>query len=441
MKHQATNPIAARYETGQRLRRFETLWETASVEKKRQVLPLVNQAVMGFFAGGPSASAKPLDQAILLLGDENGRTPEHRWGLSLAVAPVVRLLDSKAGKVEVTLSLLYEGPERQPDTLSVMVVGAPGTALARRGAGMQLKELPRTIPFPFSELEEDMSLSVQLSAGNTASPGPFLERSVPVSFAKDLKARLEALEKSMEPSVVHLRGISKKLASGEPLETDFPGLKLLCDAEAAAKNAPLWGKKRPGQFWLTLAKAPVRLLAPKAVATGKPLPLVIALHGAGGSENMFFDTYGAGKIVRLCEQRGWLLLTLRNGAGLSALPELLAELGKLYPYDPKRVYLVGHSMGAAMAVQAAQANPKTFAAVAVLGGGGAVRSAPDTLPPFLVGAGASDFGKPMAQSLAKALKTECKIYPNCEHLTVVQDALDDVVHYFGGDAGATKKRD
>jgi hypothetical protein len=47
----------------------------------------------------------------------------------------------------------------------------------------------------------------------------------------------------------------------------------------------------------------------------------------------------------------------------------------------------------------------------------------------------------MAQSLAKALKTECKIYPNCEHLTVVQDALDDVVHYFGGDAGATKKRD
>ena len=56
MRYQAMNPTAARYETGQRLRRFELLWETASAEKKRQVLPLVNQAVMGFFAGGPSAS-------------------------------------------------------------------------------------------------------------------------------------------------------------------------------------------------------------------------------------------------------------------------------------------------------------------------------------------------------------------------------------------------
>lgn len=419
----------ARYETGQRLRQFEQLWEKATPEQKRQVLPLVNQAVMGFFAGGPSASAKPLDQAILLLGDEAGRTPERRWGVSLAMAPIARLLDSKAGKVEVTLSLLYEGPQRQPETLSMMMVGAPGTELASRGAGMRLKELPRTIPFPFSELEEDTSLTVQLFASNLASPGPFLERSVPIAFAKDLKPRLDALEKSTEPSVVHLLGTLKKLASGEALETDFPGLKLLRDAEAAAKNAPLWGKKRAGQFWLTLAKAPVRLLAPKVARTGKPLPLVVALHGAGGSENMFFDTYGAGKLVRLCEERGWLLLTLRNGAGLSQLPEVLAELGKLYPYDPKRVFLIGHSMGAAMAVQAAQSNPKLFAAVAALGGGGSVRSA-EGLPPFLVGAGESDFGKPMAQSLAKALKTECKLYPNCEHLTVVQDALGDVAAFF-----------
>jgi dienelactone hydrolase len=134
--------------------------------------------------------------------------------------------------------------------------------------------------------------------------------------------------------------------------------------------------------------------------------------------------------VRLCEKRGWLLLTLRNGAGLNALPELLLELGKLYPYDAKRVFLTGHSMGAAMAVQAAQANAKVFAAVAVLGGGGAVQAEPNMLPPFLVGAGASDFGKTGAQSLAKALKTECKIYPNCEHLTVVQDALSDVMQFF-----------
>ena len=50
---------------------------------------------------------------------------------------------------------------------------------------------------------------------------------------------------------------------------------------------------------------------PRGAAKGKPLPLVIALHGAGGSENMFFDAYGNGKIVDLCRKRGWLLVAPR----------------------------------------------------------------------------------------------------------------------------------
>ncbi|WP_309708257.1 dienelactone hydrolase family protein [Armatimonas sp.] len=432
MKHQTTNPIAARYETGQRLRRFETLWETASAEKKRQVLPLVNQAVMGFFAGGPSASAKPLDAAIGVLFNGSESVRPHPWGMPLVATPSARLLDSAAGRVTLTITQLYTIPEKAPSATEFFVSGKPGTTLytaSTSAVAQQFKAFPQEIVFPLPNLEDDVTLFVEVDAG--ADQGQNIaDRLVNLALAKNLKPRLAALENSVEPSVVHLLGILKKLAAGEPLETDFPGLKLLLDAEAAAKNAPLWGKKTAGQFWLMLNKAPVRLLAPKAVESGKPLPLVIALHGSGGSENMFFDTYGAGKIMRLCEERGWLLLTLRNGAGLSALPEMLAELGKLYSYDTKRVFLTGHSMGAAMAVQAAQANPKVFAAVAVLGGGGAVRNAPDTLPPFLVGAGASDFGKPMAQSLAKALKTECKIYPDCEHLTVVQDALDDVIRFF-----------
>ena len=423
---QQNNPIAARYETGQRLRRFETLWEAASAEKKRQVLPLVNQAVMGFFAGGPSASAKPLDQAILLLGEEKDRTPERRWAMPLVFTTSVQLADTGVG-VEFRVSRLYETPEKTPENL-VVGVGGVGPPLKGDLGEVPVTGFPMTAFTYFAAAPREVDGSVRISVKGRKLVA---ERLIPLSYATNLKARLVALENAVEPSVVHLLGILKKLAAGEPLETDFPGLKLLSDSEAAAKNVPLWGKKRPGQFWLMLNKAPVRLLASEVVKSGKPLALVIALHGAGGSENMFFDTYGAGKIVRLCEQRGWLLLTLRNGAGLNTLPELLAELGKLYPYDTKRVYLLGHSMGAAMAVQAAQANPKIFAAVAVLAGGGSVRSA-EGMPPFLVGAGAADFGKPMAQSLAKSLKTECKIYPDCEHLTVVQDALGDVITFFEG---------
>ncbi|WP_395141460.1 alpha/beta fold hydrolase, partial [Armatimonas sp.] len=418
------DPAAGRYETGQRLRQFEILWETASAEKKRQVLPLINQAVMGFFAGGPSASAKPLDQAILLLGEEKDRTPERRWAMPLIFTTSVRLADTDVG-VEFRVSRLYETPEKAPESLLVGV-GGEGPPLNGDLGEVPVTGFPMTAFTYFAAAPREVDGSVRMSVKGQSL---VTERLISLSYATNLKARLTALEGVREPSVVHLLGILKKLAGGEALETDFPGLKLLREAEAAAKNAALWGKKQAGQFWLTLNKAPVRLLAPDAVKSGKPLPLVIALHGAGGSENMFFDTYGAGKLVRLCEKRGWLLLTLRNGAGLGELPALLAELGKLYSYDPKRVFLTGHSMGAAMAVQAAQANPKTFAAVAVLGGGGVVRSA-EGLPPFLVGAGASDFGKSGAQGLAKALKTECKIYPDCEHLTVVQDALADVMRFF-----------
>ena len=34
-------------------------------------------------------------------------------------------------------------------------------------------------------------------------------------------------------------------------------------------------------------------MAPESVTKGRPLPLVITLHGAGGSENMFFDEIAA----------------------------------------------------------------------------------------------------------------------------------------------------
>ncbi|WP_395093531.1 alpha/beta fold hydrolase [Armatimonas sp.] len=420
---QQNNPIAARYETGKRLQQFERLWETANPEQKRQVLPLVNQAVMGFFAGGPSASAKPLDQAILLLGEEKDRTPERRWAMPLVFSTSVQLADTGVG-VEFRVSRLYETPEKAPENL-VVGVGGVGSPLKGDLGEVPVTGFPMTA-FTYYAAPREVSGSVRIAL---RGQNLVAERLISLDYAKNLKARLAALESVKEPSVVLLLGVLKKLASGEALETDYPALKLLRDAEAVAKNAPLWGKKRPGQFWLTLNNVPVRLLAPEAVTSGKPLPLVVALHGSGGSENMFFDTYGAGKLVRLCEKRGWLLLTLRNGQGLGELPKLLAELGKLYAYDPKRVYLTGHSMGAAMAVQTAQKYPKLFAAVAVLAGGGAITS-PEGLPPFLIGAGASDFGKPMAQSLAKALKTECKIYPDCEHLTVVQDALDDVMRFF-----------
>src|SRR5262249_53285173 len=120
---------------------------------------------------------------------------------------------------------------------------------------------------------------------------------------------------------------------------------------------------------------PVRLMAPDTAKDGKPLPLVLVFHGAGASENMCFDAHGPGRVVELARKRGWLVVAPRSG-GFGATPaaaEIIEEIGKLYPVDTRRVFAVGHSMGAMQAVSVTSKMPEKFAAVAALSGGGELK--------------------------------------------------------------------
>lgn len=153
---------------------------------------------------------------------------------------------------------------------------------------------------------------------------------------------------------------------------------------------------------------------------------------------MFFESYGHGAIVDLCKERGWLLVAPRSGFfGNTPIHELIDDLAKIYPIDPKRVMLVGHSMGAAQAVAASQAAPSRFAAVAALGGGGAVRAVADLdKVPFFVGVGSDDFARDGAKKLAESLNrakvanVDFREYTHVEHLAIVQVALPDVFRFF-----------
>ena len=186
-----------------------------------------------------------------------------------------------------------------------------------------------------------------------------------LSLAADLATRLAALvardEADRERNTIeacterHLVRLLQSMQKERPEETILPGNRLLaeCEALAALKDgATYYDRKRTGQFWLQVptgkSAATVRLVVPDTAAkAAAPVPLVLALHGAGGSENLFCDGYGDGAIVPLCEQRGWILCTPKvAGFGSGDLPALIDALASRYPVDKARVFIVGHSMGA-----------------------------------------------------------------------------------------------
>jgi predicted esterase len=252
------------------------------------------------------------------------------------------------------------------------------------------------------------------------------------------------------------RFLSRELVRGRkgtPFEIDLPWNKLMSDFEEISKTTSE-GQSVEGAFddwirkagwkWMQLSVGRstqvVRIEVPDydTKDSSKRLPVLIALHGAGGSENMFFQTYGAGRLVELAKERRWIVVSPRQtmtGLGLD-VPGMIQALAEHLPVDKDRVMLVGHSMGAAQAMSQVSKHPESVRMVAALGGGGGVRDTQAIRKvPFFVGAGDRDFGKPRAKSLSQDLKrvgcsVEYREYSDVEHMVIVQAALDDVFRFF-----------
>ncbi|MCA8942255.1 MAG: alpha/beta fold hydrolase, partial [Planctomycetes bacterium] len=282
----------------------------------------------------------------------------------------------------------------------------------------------------------------------TTDAGEVITRRMTISVARELDSRLEALDHaiaalerdSLERSTARaaLRTCRSLTRSRAP-ETDLPGARLLREAEAAvacaAQGDRYYGSDRPGEFWLRVPadgrSVACRVLVPRS-DPAEPPPLVIALHGAGGSENLFFDGEG-GLVPQACASRGWLLVAPRSTpVGTPDLPTLLDAIATRYAFDAKRVYLIGHSMGAMQAIANARRAPTRFAAVAALGGGGRIEAG-DAISgvAFQVTVGSLDFARGPARALALALErneadVEFVEVPDVGHVLVLQDALPRV---------------
>jgi acetyl esterase/lipase len=94
---------------------------------------------------------------------------------------------------------------------------------------------------------------------------------------------------------------------------------------------------REGDYWRVLKAgektSPMRVYLPERADPSKPLPLVVAFHGAGGDENMFMDAYGAGIIKETAAKHGFLLVTPRTYDYNANIGEMFDALVEALGYD------------------------------------------------------------------------------------------------------------
>lgn len=137
-----------------------------------------------------------------------------------------------------------------------------------------------------------------------------------------------------------------------------PQSRLCTSARFSSRASPsscqrrrLVASSRPALVFVPIGKrtATLRLGLPPRKVPDARHPLVILLHGTGGSENLFFDLYGCTTVAPCCRAvstlagSSWL-----RGDDFLAKPPLEASidtLAKRWPIDPARVSVVGHSMG------------------------------------------------------------------------------------------------
>lgn len=246
------------------------------------------------------------------------------------------------------------------------------------------------------------------------------------------RARAALLRTHPSPDVLAESLVDRVRLAGE-LDREIGALKR-GDDPYAHRTGDLWRVVVAGK-----SELPVRLYAPAIAAKEAALPLVIALHGARGDENMFFDGYGLGKIRALAEQHGFLLACPRSGSelGPESLEALIAALALDYTLDEKRISLLGHSNGAGVAARLAAARPERFSALACFSGG--PRPGVERLPPCWVRVGAIDaladpagLEQNAKELRERGLPVDFAILPDLGHTLIVGETLEPAVEWLLG---------
>jgi poly(3-hydroxybutyrate) depolymerase len=228
--------------------------------------------------------------------------------------------------------------------------------------------------------------------------------SLRLAVKKGLDARLAALDtlasmapESVRPSIRYPADYLRKVNDGLIEMGLFDLTRELAAAESIAQATrdgkdPFVGRTGDFKRHYVLEPAneimPYRVYVPTTYTGSKPLPLVVALHGLGANEDSFMDGY-ARRLPQLAEQHGFIVVTplgyrvdgfygynyrtdaaSRREHELSELDvmRVLERMRRDYQIDERRIYLMGHSMGAIGTWWLAAHYPDVWAAIGPIAG-------------------------------------------------------------------------
>lgn len=446
---------ALRAEFMSRLRALERVWvERLPGQERSKAVAFVSTAEQRLFASDLPDACRALDRARETLLDAK---PD--WMQCAAISWTRRLFDVRDTRANPTIFTLYP-VERSHWAEGCVFMSEIRTVDGSGGSELWsgTVQINARASYACSALLEPVSLGDILCSMSVGETFHWHRRVMLVSIVEKRDERLAALKVGIEAarekgprlevdSAEMLRELLNSLASGSTEAHDYPGARLLEEAEhvvtAAAKGERWYRPQRDGEFWLALpigaTSVRTRVFVPSGLSTEKPATLVIALHGRSFDEDTWFDGYGGGQSVELARKRGWVLAAPHCDGNEDAakLAAITKSLGDVYPIDMSRVLLVGHSRGGGSALNAVAQAPDRFHAVATIGSAlEPARASSLNKRPLFLAAGDHDFAREGVETLHKALvasgatNATFKLYPNTEHWLCVTDALPDVFTWF-----------
>ncbi len=353
-----------------------------------------DEATIAFFSG---RGASAIQQIEALIFDLRGAAPSAAARVAAALKatlePPVFVIGS-AAPVAARLTGMYPLTELS-DVVEARVV-------VRDAAGSIIGEAPARVRFaagPTGFIDTTVSLTLTGDAApGTVTVGLLADDAAPLGnwkwnlVGESLDTRRRRAEAALDALVAPPAALADALAvcrararllSDRPSEansaqylSDFETLSAEVAAEAAALAAgqnPYRGKTGAYYHPITVGdtEIPAWVYAPPIAAAAAKLPVVIAFHGAGGDEAMFVYGYGAGRLLQLAADRGFIVISPASSlfaSSFSHFDALLDRLSADYAIDPDRVYVLGHSAGAAAAVSLAAGRAQRIAAAAIFAG-------------------------------------------------------------------------